>query len=398
MQLLNTIKNKKKACVVECASLQGTSTYAALTAHTIAKELVVDKQLVVNEVSKLKVFVDTIPVILVLNTNKVLTRKVAINSQPTQLVSSAFPNLTLSDFYFQIYTSSQNAFVSVVRKEYVHAVLEEFVDKKINIVSFSIGFGNVNGVLPFLNKQNVTTLSHQISFESNTDTVIGVQPISDSVLESYEVEGQQIQSTHLVGLGLMINQLLSKNIIGNIIDKNKELKKAYSEQKFFKNGLLYGVGALLLILLVNAFVFNRKFTQIQLLQEEKLVFDNHRKQLEQKKNNIKKKEALVQSILNTGFSKSSFFVDRVIQIKPNSILLNQLTYQPIVKSVKKNKKIELKEKVLKVKGTSNDKKEFNNWITQLENLDFIYNVIIEEYGLVKGKQSNFEIHLNLVVE
>jgi len=37
-------------------------------------------------------------------------------------------------------------------------------------------------------------------------------------------------------------------------------------------------------------------------------------------------------------------------------------------------------------------------LKQLEQFVFINNVIIEEYGVVKRKEANFEIHLNLKEE
>lgn len=395
MNFLKKIKSSGVKYVVEYASLQEETIYALTKAKIVSGELSIDHQIAGNTIEELTSTIGHKPLTLIVNTNKVLTRKVAINTKTTQILSDAFPNLVLEDFYYQIYTTSQHAFVSVVRKEYVHSIIQEFKKNKITITNFIIGPIHISGVLKFLEVNEIDLLGYKIIVAQQSNEVTKIQPFSETTNKVYEIENQEIKSSNLLGVSVLIKQLLGTVFEGNIQDKNKKLKKEYAENQFFKNALIYGVGALLSLLLINAFVFNRKFSEIQLLQEEAQVFNSHKKRLKEKKETIKSKEAIVQSILNTGFSKSSFFANQIIQIIPKSILLEQFSYQPLLRSIKKNKRIEIEENGLEIKGISNHKEEFNTWLKQLENFVFVTNVIIEEYGVVKGKEASFEIRLNL---
>jgi len=394
MNFINNIKSVKVKCIVECASFLDESVFAVTKAKIVSGELAIDSQGVYKTIEESANMLLKKPVTLVVNTNKVLTRKVAETAKSSQILSEAFPNLALEDFYYQIYTSPQSAFVSVVRKEYVHEIIRKFRDCEVEITNFVVGPIHVSGVQRFITNNKLETLGQAIVFDQEAKAITNIQPLQEVETKEYEVEGQIIESSNLLGVSVLINDLLGVTLESNIQEKNQELKKRYSEKQFFKNTLLYGVGGLLCVLLINAFVFNRNFSQIQSLQEEAQVFNSHKKQLENKRTQVKSKEAIVQSILNTGFSKSSFFVDRIIQVLPKSILLEQFGYQPLTRSIKKNKKIEIEKNVLEIKGTSNNKEEFNDWLKQLENFGFVNNVIIEEYGVVKGKEASFEIHLN----
>jgi len=397
MNFWDNIKSSKVAYAVEYTSLHSHFFYALTKSKMVSGELSLQHQQVENSIEK---FVDHIahkPISLIINTPKVLTRKVSQTENTSQILSNAFPNLVLDDFYYQIHTSpspSKESFVSVVRKQYVHEVIQEFTNHKIIVTNFVIGCTNISGILKFLNGNEVHLLSHKINF--NGAAITKIQPLEEAIEKTYIIENQEVKSSNLLGVSVLINQFLGNAYNGNIEAKNKQLKQTHSEKYFFKNALFYGIGALLTILLINAFIFNRKFSQIQSLQEEEQVFNNHKKQLQEKKKRIKNKEAIVQSILNTGFSKSSFYINQMIQILPKSILLEQFTYQPLSRSIKKKKKIELKQKTLKINGVSNNKEAFNYWLKQLEELSFVNNVIIEAYGITKGKNADFEIHLNIV--
>ncbi|GAA4276411.1 PilN domain-containing protein [Aquimarina mytili] len=336
----------------------------------------------------------TTPAYVVITDDQILSKEISQTGTDTEILAEAFPNLNLNDFYYQILRTSNTSFIAVCRKQYIETIIAAYQKTRIRVVGVHLGALKVITLSDFVKSDMVNTNTKQISYVDGD--IVSMTDRSDTIREEYTIEGLNFSSTHTLPLAVALDEVLhSEKISGNIQNGNEELQKQYRESLFFTKTLQIGVGFLLIALLINFFVFNAKYKKWQGLQEELQVFTTQQEQIKNKQSDVNTKEALVQSILTTGFSKSSYYIDQMIQLLPNTVVLTSFTFQPLEKPIRKDKIIDLSTDVVSVIGKSTDKEEFTTWLRALEGLSFIESVTIVEYGLDKKNTSDFELTITI---
>ena len=331
---------------------------------------------------------------LAINSDKVLIKSVPSLGSDTKTVSSAFPGLSLVDFYFEILKTPFGSIVAVCRKDYVQNVLGELEKQNIYVLGFHLGITSLQALTSFLKQENVIVPRFQISLEENS--IKDIAPNEDYSEAVYELGDIKVKSEFLLSLGLLFSYtgtgLDSSNNFG---DENKDLLKQHQEKNFFKKGVFLGFGILLVSLLVNTFFFNSYFKKEQQLNEELVYMESQKKGIESKLEAVNKKEQLVEHILNSGSSKSSFYLNRIVALKPSSIGFSDIQYQPLGRSIRPDKQIEYSQNSIIVSGESRDKAEFSQWVTELGKLKWAEKVSVVHYGDAGRDISTFSITLNI---
>lgn len=331
---------------------------------------------------------------LTINTDKVLIKEVSFDPDNQKVLAKAFPSLSISDFFYEILKTKDKCFVAVTRKDYVMGILAEAEKQKMEILGFSLGFLNVSLLTPLLNEKEVITSRHKISTDS--DSIVSFENFKGSSVD-YLIDNIQIPSSYLIGLsGLFKYDPHSNLISSNSQEKNKNLIIAFKEKVFFRLGKFSAVGFLLVLLLINFFVFNGYFKEKQSLGERVQLLENQKQNFTSKAEKIQAKQQLADNILKSGSSKSSFFINRLVSGKPSTVLFNQTQYQPLLKSIRSNKKIAYTKKEIVIHGESSDKKSFSNWMEVLEKKDWITKVTVLAYGISKNNNSNFAIRISII--
>ncbi|WP_062053713.1 hypothetical protein [Aquimarina longa] len=331
---------------------------------------------------------------LVITDDNVLSKEVSHTGTDIEIVGEAFPNLNLNDFYYQILRTSEKSFIAVCRKEHVENSIEQFKKEAIKIVAISLGGLKLEALSGYADNENLKSYTTTVSF--NNGEVVSLLPKKEDIEEEYTIEGLSFLSIHTLPLAVVLNTVLNSDTIsGNLEIKNQELYQEYTESQFFKNTLQIGVGFLLITLLINFFVFNANYKKWQGLQEELQVYTTQKEQILKKQAEVSIKDTLVQSILATGFSKSSYYINTITQVQPSTIILASIAYQPLEKPIRKDKAIELTQHHISITGTSTDKTDFTIWLRTIEGLPFVNTVTIIQYGLDKKNASNFELTLSI---
>ncbi len=354
-------------------------------------ELDISNTLTVTYEDNIAALVDKITqVSVVINDDQILSKEVSNIGTDAEIVTEAFPNLNLNDFYYQILRTTHTSFIAVCRKQYVETVIKAYQKESIKITNISLGTLKMTSLSSFAERSTVCCSTVEVSYTNGEVSSIDIK--GNSSQEHYTIEGLTFSSTHALPLSVVVDKVIGTSTIsGNIEIKNQELQKNYNESRFFKNTLQFGVGFLLVTLLINFFVFNANYKKWQGLQEELQVYTKQQQLIKNKQANVHTKEALVQSILTTGFSKSSYAIDQIIQALPNTVVLTTFAYQPLEKPIRKDKTIALKAGVISIKGKSTDKELFTTWLRTIEKLSFVETVTIAQYGLDKKNTSDFEL-------
>lgn len=331
---------------------------------------------------------------LAINSDKVLIKSIAPGESDLKTVSNAFPGLSHIDFYTEILNTPYCSFVAVCRKDYIHNFIKEMEQQNIHVLGFHLGIIPFQVLVPLFTEENVSVPRYQINIEEN---VIRDFLLNENFIRKiYELEGVEVESEYLISLAMLFNYT-GANIdsFNNFGEKNKSLHKYHQEKVFFQKGVYLVTGLLLASLLINTFFFNAYFKKEQQLSDELVLMESGQKGIESKLIEVNKKEKLVNHILNSDNSKSSYYLNQIVILKPSTIGFSDIQYQPLSRSIRPDKPIEYSQNRIVVTGESKDKADFSEWITKLEELKWQENVSVIHYANFRKGLASFSLIINL---
>ncbi|QTE21141.1 PilN domain-containing protein [Polaribacter cellanae] len=317
---------------------------------------------------------------LVLNNEQVLSKKV-ISSQkePITILRTAFPNLSLNDFYYQVHSSETCSFVSIVRKTVVNMLITKFQKAGISIIDFSIGNIGIQSLTSYLDNNKFFTSNAAVHIENNNIKEIEKTEVEK---ENYSVNDLEVSNTKLLSLAGIISYYTETSL--SLI--SKELKTAYQQKRFFDVGLKLGSGLLLFALIINFMFFSNYRDKVSSLTNDLQLQSTYKKQLNTLLKKVNQKKTLVESIQSGSNTDVSKYLDNLGSSVPNTVLLSKIEYQPLEGVLKSDKEISFKKHTIIVRGNAKENNDFTNWIAFLEKKDWIENISIIAYG--KGKKEN----------
>ena len=108
---------------------------------------------------------------------------------------------------------------------------------------------------------------------------------------------------------------------------------------------------------------------------------------------VSKKQKMVDDLLKSNGSKSSFYSHTIIESLPETILLSDYHYQPLLRRIKEDAPIEISENHILVSGSCIKSSDFSEWINHLEKMGWIAKVAIVEYRNTSSKKSEFKVSI-----
>jgi len=331
---------------------------------------------------------------LIINNDNVLAKVIESDQQePLKLVYKAFPNINLEDFYYEVLSETNTHYIALCRRDYVEVVIGKYSALKLSVINISLGNTLVGGISDFINQNKIFTSNAKISIENNQ---IHQFESTDIASEIYNINGLNINNQQLLSFSGALGSILVNNKAQtNFSERLRELKYDFKHTRFF-NLFLKGGGLFILsLLLINFFFFNHYFNKTNELRQLSEVNQLTKNQVLELDKTVSKKQKMVEDLLKTSGSKSSFYASEVVNSLPNSILLNEFNYQPLFKRIKAKKEIEQKENIIEVAGGSNVSEAFSNWISDLEREKWISKIEILDYGRNSSKFSDFKIEIKL---
>lgn len=380
-------------CAIECTSKDGGLTLNAVTAKRKKNEFVEICQESANSFEALSAKLPNVRhSMLVINTDKVLVKKISKNERISNVVNVAFPGIDLNNFYYQVYEGSHQFFVSVIKKNEVDTLIRKAESNKIQIVGFRIGFGTLEDIIPLINQNELVASNRK--FEIENGKISGIDGETETI-RNYTIEDILIDSNHLICLAGLFGYVNPGTHESNIEIDNSRYRGDYIEKNFFNKGLKVGIGLLLFLSLLNFLFFSNYRSEYSKLTQELDVSKSQSEVYKQRKQALEVKEKKVSNILKSGNSKTSYYVNRLVSGMPESMLLNEITYQPLLSAVRPDKPIEAQIDVIIVSGSSSDKNDFSTWVKTLESYDWIENVTPLEFRQ-SGSFDSFSLNLKIV--
>ena len=333
---------------------------------------------------------------LIINNDNVLTKQ--IDSSETnilKLVYKVFPNINLDDFYYDVIKQQNNQFVSICRKTYVVELIDVYKQHGLSIINIVLGNTAISGVSSFLKSKKITTSNAHVFFNNQTITTIEKTEVGSTT--NYNINGLEITNNYLLSCSGALNALINTyNPITNFDELKISLKNDFVQSRFYSLFLKSGLAIILTVLLINFFIFNHYFNEVKILQQTSQINQTTKQKIIKLNESVSKSQKMVEDMLKGNSSKSSFFVNTIVQSLPNSILLSELNYQPIIKQIKAKQPINVDRDFILLSGKSNNSDAFSNWLADLENTNWINRVEILSYEDYSKSSSKFSLKLVFV--
>jgi hypothetical protein len=334
-----------------------------------------------------------LPIFLTINNNQVIHKEIdTAEGIDTKLLHKAFPNIKLEDFYYQIWRLNQKSIIAICRKSYIEELLQQFKDLKLSITSISLGVCGLSQISDYVGSKIINTNSQSIDIDK--ESILNSN--QDSLVKTYDINGLEIQNTYLLGFCSVLQKIIpNKNLSGSVDLINEKLYNNFYQNSFFRKGLRFMVFALLVILLINFFLFNFYYKKSIESSSDVLANKDMITQIKQVKQRLKEKEAKLKNSTNFFDSKSSFLVNELVKDLPNSILLNELVYHPLKKNIKIEEALVFESDVVTLSGITTNAKELTNWFEQIGTKSWVKSTDIVHFGKNENNQSIFTLQVNL---
>lgn len=333
-------------------------------------------------------------IFLIINNQQVLFKELKGKFKTDiSVIKSAFPSIKISDFYYQIASTTQKHFIAICRKSYVESVINKYQKNKISVIGFSLHNLSILELSPFIEQESITTSNAEIKL--NNDLIESVQKKEVST-KNYYINNLELSNDFVLPLAGVLSYYLNTNQVnGNDTIYKNTLNQHYLNKRFFLLGVKGGLSVLFLILFTNFIVFSSLHKKASNLNNEVLIKSNQKNTLSKIKNRVDKKTKLVNGIYSISESNISWILNTIGQSVPNKIQLTKLEFQPIKNSIKEGKEIIVLNNKIKVKGISKSNDLFTNWISSLELKKWIEKVVVLNYGKGKTSISSFEFEITI---
>lgn len=385
-------------CAIEYATRDDKDYFYCTVLKRKRKELVVHSTLESDSVEYIKNKIKSSwPIVLILNNNQVLTKNLSYFDRhrgDLEIIGTAFPNVDISNFYFEIIKTETTNIVSICRKSLVDDIIQRYISKKFTIVDFSLGNSGISSLIDYFETSPIYSSNSKIYLSGNN--IISIEQTESIEKKVYDVNGLQISNQYLLSLAGALSILMSSNNNPTNFGKEKEeLASAFKNSRFFSIFLKAGLVFILSVLLINFLYFNFYFEKVRVLEESFQANLKAKNDILHLKNEVDKSQKFVNDIFKNNSSRSSYYLNAMIHSLPKSILLSEFNFQPLKNRIKKDKPIHIEEKIINVSGTSNNSSAYSLWIKNLELSSWIKKIEVTDYSDVSKKVSAFSIKLYL---
>ena len=396
-KLLTYTKFGALFCGVEHTSINDKEQLSTLLLNKKKDAFFVEMSFESDTVSDLKEYVPKNQhLFLIVNTDQVLSKTLNGVYSEQKAITEAFPNLNSSDFYYEVYATHTKTFVAIGRKDYINNLLELYKAEEFNCIGFSLGNLTITQLKSIVDVDFLETSNSSITFVENELETI--KPLTNSSEKEYTLNGLDLTNFDVLPLSGIISYYTQQNFTeSNFTEVNTKLHGDFKQERIFKTGLVIGLTFIFISLLVSFLFLSHYSAKMNTISSELELNKTYKNSLLQLTDEVNKKERLVTDF-SLSSSKASWYLDHLGNALPSSITLTDLQFQPLQKSIKKDKSILIEENMILVKGTSTNNEDFSNWMNLLEKLDWVEKSTIREYGTDKKLATEFELELKLITE
>lgn len=332
------------------------------------------------------------PTVVTLNNAMVLQKKIPVtDGDDKKVVHSAFPNIELNNFCYEIWRYSSFTIVAVCRKNYITDIVQQ-LSESFSIVGVRLGLCPLSSIADLGLPVRIVTNSQTLVL-SDVDTAI--YPAEEDTA-MYELNGLTVSNEDLIPFAASIRIMLGlKNTSGNIHEDNNALQENYKQKRFFEKGVRVVIVGLLAVLLVNFLLFSYFFKQVTEMEATMALDQNELQNIKIIKEEVSRKTQKLKSFEGAAASRSTYIINKLVKTIPTAIGLSEIQYNPLQKKIKQDEPIAVQPNVLSVTGTTVSPNAFTAWIHAAENIAYIDKITIISFGSTREDSTEFTIVINI---
>lgn len=330
------------------------------------------------------------PIILILNGKGIIHKKVSVeeNDTPAKSLNKVFPNANLNEFNIQEtrVTSISQTYISIIRSSVLNEVIEKLKTNKLtNISGCSLGPFVVNNLLTLINKKSINNELLPISGFQLKISEQEITEIENAASNNHSdpilIGDENVPANLVIAFAGAISYFVGS--ADGIINSEtiNDLKEEFVQKRKFELRGWTLLVTVLLILIVNFFMFNNYWSKRNQMGEALTVnqsaverYDMLKKEVTQK-NEFLEKNGLLES------SRTSFYADKLAESLPLSIRWTDVNIHP----VKKKQASEISEgfffenKMIRISGKCQRSTDLNGWMKEVKLKPWISSVTLLNY-------------------
>ncbi|MBI1227729.1 MAG: hypothetical protein GC192_21020 [Bacteroidetes bacterium] len=396
---LFSFSKPKKLAGVDVFSAEGSYAFHAIVLEKRKDEVLVQSKILhANEIKDLYGIIgDDVEIHLSVNIRGVLYKQLPAQQDESRLFQMALPNADTADFYWRKEPIQTGFAVSIVRKNIIDELLEQFRQVNLWVTGISLGPFNIRHIYPFL-PQGTTVAVHDfyLNFDSDGSLIGFIKKSNEQNLFSdTKIGDEYIDERFISAYATAFKGILDKPG-GMDIPALKVNAEAFFHKMLLKKvGLKILIG-LLAVLLVNSVLYyhiKHKDEMAKILLSKKLaelaILDSLEKE-------YKEQEDLIRLTQVNKPTKSSFFADQIAASIPSGIKLLTMEIFPL----KGNKTdyepgavFQYEANTILLKGQCENSLKYNEWLKYLEKFSWSSRVEHLTYKEVGTSQKEFELKI-----
>ena len=340
--------------------------------------------------SLIKKITKKIPIVLHIHGKGILNRKVANKENYRHAL---LMNARLEDFYFTDYAEEDIVYSSVIRRDLVADILEQFKEHSVEVISFGTGPFTAAIAVPYTSKDYITVDNIKVFTEND---IIRTFDKSEEHRETTFIDEDQYDHEIVGALSLAIQHFYpSEKVVlpedTQVFELN--LKEAKQKNIFYRFAAIM-VFFFLGILMANYFYLNHLNSKIEENYMVLAEFEDQLSELSTLNEEKERKEKLLQGSGLLSRSFLSFYLMEISNSVPSEVILDQVVLRPLVDEIKSRHKIEFNEHLVLISGKSKSSNILDNWINDLKEESWLASIDILDYTYKKNV-GNFELELVL---
>lgn len=313
--------------------------------------------------------------IIVANTKNTLHR-IGHFKDPQSFIDSITPGAKEEEFYLNVVEQNGQHYISMVKNETIHEIVEPFAALKLPISNILLGYAGIPALSPTLpNTQAIVTQNHLLSIHPSSHSISAIAQHKDPNYETICLADEWVDTRLANGLASILSTLTAFPILKTPHPLLDSLDSDWSfRQKFYKT-LQISIIALLALVFASLFAIQTYQSSNQSMRlrlasnQQKLI------QLDSLKVQHEGLKALWGDNVRTTSSKSSFYADRLLASTPSSIQLEKVEVFPSqvkdeYQTIKGDMPTYDGQSIL-VNGQAKDIGHFTHWKTALADMTWV---------------------------
>jgi hypothetical protein len=307
---------------------------------------------------------------------KGILHKIIPIEENTNPLEKILPNASEIDFYIQQYISSDTTnLISISRKDLIDEIILKAQSAGLLISGICLGPINVDS----LGQEEVTILTKTQKVEIKKGKIQNIEKSVQEKLSTYTFEHIDITVDFIVAFSNAVSQFKTDFNTSFRLQINN-LSEEFYYSRLFKLFSLFILTFILILLLVNFFIFSDLNNKNETFSTELGYSSEYTKKIENLSYEIKTKRELIEKSGIQRGSTISFYFDNIISEIPSGIKLRTFNYHPVVRKIKPGEEIEYSLNEITLTGVTKASVNIDKWIENIKSINWVKQVELNNYS------------------